>query len=155
LLLGVLCWQGVVAVTASFDELFASAPAERVEALLLDADARRTRNLGEDDALYLALRTHLEGADPKLALIFPGARPGRLFEPEMLVLADHLRALLFPTPVRSYSASRPVPAGFASSLDPSWYLVDRAAGASGPWARAFRLLAAGDGWSLLRFSGAP
>jgi len=154
-LLALLGWQVAVAAAASLEELGAHPLAARMDALALDADARRRADLGEHEALYQALTRHMAADDPKLVLWFPPARPGRLFEPEMLVLADHLRALLFPAFVRSYSASRPVPRGFESGLDPTFYVVDLTAGASVRWGVQFQPLQAGNGWTLLRFRGEP
>jgi hypothetical protein len=154
-LCALLGWQAVVSVTAGVEELAARPLAARLQALTLDADTRRARNLGEHEALYRALVRHLDGSEPKLVLWFPPARPDRLYEPEMLVLADHLRALLFPVFVRQFSASRPAAPGVEVALDESWFLVDLTAGETAPWAARFEPLATGPGWTLMRHRGEP
>jgi hypothetical protein len=145
----------VVAAADAFGELAAQPPSARLDALTLGADARRRANLGEHEALYQALTRQLVGEDPKLVLLFAAARPGRLFEPDMLVLADHLRALLFPTTLRYFSASRPVPLGLESGLDPTWYVADLTGGAPFAWDALFEPVATGEGWRLLRYRGQP
>jgi hypothetical protein len=72
----------------------------------------------------------------------------------MALLADHLRALLFPMPVRSYSAARPVPEHVEAALDETYYVVDLTGGAPLPFGDRFERVTSGEAWALLRFRGA-
>lgn len=153
-LLALLGWQTVAALRDATGELTRHGLADRLDALRLDAPARRRANLGDDEALHRALVEHVDAADPQLVLWFPAARPGRLLEPQMALLADHLRALLFPMPVRSYSAARPVPEHVEAALDETYYVVDLTGGAPLPFGDRFERVTSGEAWALLRFRGA-